>query len=186
MLENDPLAAFWMPFTANRAYKATPRQLVAAKDMHYTASDGRQVLDGTAGLWCVNAGHGRRDVQRYATVALVVVQRQRRQELRTELERIDAEQAGRQELQSLALLGHNGLDLGLLLGRQRERLAEALNLLLGSHPAATAATATGTARATLFGRRSLLRDADHGESRGAQGEHGDKVTEGGLHIGKQL
>ena len=48
MLENDPLAAFWMPFTANRAYKATPRQLVAAKDMHYTASDGRQVLDGTA------------------------------------------------------------------------------------------------------------------------------------------
>ena len=59
MLENDPLAAFWMPFTANRAYKATPRQLVAAKDMHYTASDGRQVLDGTAGLWCVNAGHCR-------------------------------------------------------------------------------------------------------------------------------
>ncbi len=59
MLENDPLAAFWMPFTANRAYKATPRQLIAAKDMHYTASDGRQVLDGTAGLWCVNAGHCR-------------------------------------------------------------------------------------------------------------------------------
>lgn len=59
MLENDPLAAFWMPFTANRAYKAAPRQLVAAKDMHYTASDGRQVLDGTAGLWCVNAGHCR-------------------------------------------------------------------------------------------------------------------------------
>ena len=59
MLENDPLAAFWMPFTANRAYKAAPRQLVAAKDMHYTASDGRQILDGTAGLWCVNAGHCR-------------------------------------------------------------------------------------------------------------------------------
>jgi beta-alanine--pyruvate transaminase len=48
-----------MPFTANRAYKATPRQLVAAKDMHYTADDGRQVLDGTAGLWAVNAGHCR-------------------------------------------------------------------------------------------------------------------------------
>jgi len=59
MLENDPLAAFWMPFTSNRAYKTAPRQLVAAKDMHYTASDGRQVLDGTAGLWCVNAGHCR-------------------------------------------------------------------------------------------------------------------------------
>ncbi|HPU16958.1 MAG TPA: aminotransferase class III-fold pyridoxal phosphate-dependent enzyme, partial [Polymorphobacter sp.] len=59
MLENDPLAAFWMPFTANRAYKVAPRQLVAARDMHYTAADGRQVLDGTAGLWCVNAGHCR-------------------------------------------------------------------------------------------------------------------------------
>ncbi|MDP3676771.1 MAG: aspartate aminotransferase family protein [Novosphingobium sp.] len=58
-LENDPLAAFWMPFTANRAFKATPRQLVAAKDMHYTSSDGRKVLDGTAGLWAVNAGHCR-------------------------------------------------------------------------------------------------------------------------------
>jgi beta-alanine--pyruvate transaminase len=58
-LENDPLAAFWMPFTANRAYKAHPRQLANAKDMHYTTDDGRSVLDGTAGLWCVNAGHCR-------------------------------------------------------------------------------------------------------------------------------
>jgi beta-alanine--pyruvate transaminase len=59
MLENDPLAAFWMPFTANRAFKATPRQLVAAKGMHYTSQDGRTILDGAAGLWCVNAGHCR-------------------------------------------------------------------------------------------------------------------------------
>ena len=58
-LENDPLAAFWMPFTSNRAFKAQPRLLSAAKDMHYTSSDGRQILDGTAGLWCVNAGHCR-------------------------------------------------------------------------------------------------------------------------------
>jgi beta-alanine--pyruvate transaminase len=58
-LENDPLAALWMPFTANRAFKAAPRQLKAAKDMHYTADDGRQILDGTAGLWAVNAGHCR-------------------------------------------------------------------------------------------------------------------------------
>lgn len=55
---ND-LSAFWMPFTANRQFKQAPRMLVAAKDMHYTASDGRQILDGTAGLWCVNAGHCR-------------------------------------------------------------------------------------------------------------------------------
>ncbi len=61
-LENDPLAAFWMPFTANRAFKATPRMLSAAKDMHYTASDGRTILDGTAGLWCVNAGHCREPI----------------------------------------------------------------------------------------------------------------------------
>ena len=58
-LENDPLAAFWMPFTANRAFKAHPRQLKSAKDMHYTSDDGRQILDGTAGLWAVNAGHCR-------------------------------------------------------------------------------------------------------------------------------
>jgi beta-alanine--pyruvate transaminase len=57
-LPND-LSNWWMPFTDNRYFKANPRLLVDAKDMHYTASDGRQVLDGTAGLWCVNAGHGR-------------------------------------------------------------------------------------------------------------------------------
>lgn len=49
----------WMPFTANKQFKAAPRLLVSAKDMHYTTDDGRQILDGTAGLWCVNAGHAR-------------------------------------------------------------------------------------------------------------------------------
>lgn len=58
VVPND-LNAFWMPFTANRQFKKTPRMFVAAKDMHYTTSDGRQVLDGTAGLWCCNAGHAR-------------------------------------------------------------------------------------------------------------------------------
>jgi len=48
-----------MPFTANRAFKRAPRMLVSAKDMHYTAADGRQILDAAAGLWCVNAGHCR-------------------------------------------------------------------------------------------------------------------------------
>ena len=55
---ND-LRAFWMPFTANRQFKAAPRMLVSAEGMHYTAADGRKILDGTAGLWCVNAGHRR-------------------------------------------------------------------------------------------------------------------------------
>ena len=53
------LDPYWMPFTANRAFKQAPRMFVAAKDMHYVTDDGRQVLDGTAGLWCVNAGHCR-------------------------------------------------------------------------------------------------------------------------------
>jgi beta-alanine--pyruvate transaminase len=53
------LEAFWMPYTANRQFKQNPRMFVGAKDMHYTTADGRQVLDGTAGLWCCNAGHSR-------------------------------------------------------------------------------------------------------------------------------
>jgi len=56
------LEAFWMPFTANRQFKAKPRLFAGAKDMHYTTIDGRKVLDGTAGLWCVNAGHGREKI----------------------------------------------------------------------------------------------------------------------------
>jgi beta-alanine--pyruvate transaminase len=58
----SPLDAYWMPFTANRQFKAAPRLLVAAEGTHYTADDGRRVLDGTAGLWCVNAGHGRQSI----------------------------------------------------------------------------------------------------------------------------
>ena len=53
------LEAFWMPFTANRQFKKSPRLLARAEGMFYWTADGRQVLDGTAGLWCVNAGHCR-------------------------------------------------------------------------------------------------------------------------------
>ncbi|MCM2293076.1 aspartate aminotransferase family protein [Allorhizobium sp. BGMRC 0089] len=60
---NTPvLDNFWMPFTANRQFKAAPRLLAAANGMYYTDVDGNKVLDGTAGLWCVNAGHGRRKI----------------------------------------------------------------------------------------------------------------------------
>ena len=58
-VKTNNLDAFWMPFTANRQFKQNPRMFVGADRMHYTTSDGRQVLDGTAGLWCVNAGHNR-------------------------------------------------------------------------------------------------------------------------------
>jgi beta-alanine--pyruvate transaminase len=55
---ND-LEAYWIPFTPNRAFKASPRLIARAKDMHYYTPEGRAVLDGTAGLWCTNAGHNR-------------------------------------------------------------------------------------------------------------------------------
>ncbi len=66
------LDAFWMPYTANRSYKSEPRMLARAQGMHYYTPDGRAIIDGTAGLWCVNAGHGRREIteaiQRQAAV----------------------------------------------------------------------------------------------------------------------
>ncbi|MEP9378343.1 aspartate aminotransferase family protein [Aquabacter sp. CN5-332] len=58
------LSSYWMPFTANRQFKAAPRLLSSARGMHYTSVDGRTIIDGTAGLWCVNAGHGREAIAR--------------------------------------------------------------------------------------------------------------------------
>lgn len=58
---ND-LDSLWMPFTANRQFKKEPRLFVEAEGMHYITADGRRVLDGTAGLWCVNAGHRRKSI----------------------------------------------------------------------------------------------------------------------------
>src|SRR5467141_5379395 len=60
-IPND-LESYWIPFTPNRAFKAAPRLIARAKDMHYVTPDGRQVLDGTAGLWCTNAGHNREPI----------------------------------------------------------------------------------------------------------------------------
>ena len=56
------LDSYWMPFTANRQFKAAPRLLASASGMYYADMDGKQVLDGTSGLWCVNAGHARRQI----------------------------------------------------------------------------------------------------------------------------
>jgi len=58
----DDLSSFWMPFTANRQFKAAPRLLESARGMYYRTTDGREVLDGSAGLWCVNAGHAREEI----------------------------------------------------------------------------------------------------------------------------
>ena len=56
------MSNYWMPFTANKQFKAAPRLLQSAKGMYYTTVDGRSVMDGCAGLWCVNAGHGREEI----------------------------------------------------------------------------------------------------------------------------
>src|SRR5690348_12229895 len=56
------LDAYWMPFTANRQFKDKPRLLARASGMYYETPDGREILDAVAGLWCVNAGHGRREI----------------------------------------------------------------------------------------------------------------------------
>ena len=53
------LDSYWMPFTANKDFKQNPRMLVSAERMHYKSDDGRDIMDTTAGLWCVNAGHNR-------------------------------------------------------------------------------------------------------------------------------
>lgn len=60
-IPND-LEAFWMPYTPNRAFKRNPRMVTRAKDMFYYTSEGRAVMDGTAGLWCTNAGHNREKI----------------------------------------------------------------------------------------------------------------------------
>jgi beta-alanine--pyruvate transaminase len=64
------LAAWWMPFTANRQFKAEPMLLARAEGMHYFTPEGRTVLDGAAGLWCVNAGHGRREIVEAVSAAI--------------------------------------------------------------------------------------------------------------------
>jgi len=58
-MSTPELDAYWMPFTANRQFKKSPRMFVKSSGMHYWTDDGRQILDGVAGLWCVNAGHAR-------------------------------------------------------------------------------------------------------------------------------
>jgi len=67
---NHELDAFWMPFTANRQFKTHPRLLVRAEGMYYWTAEGREVLDAVAGLWCVNAGHGRREITEAVTKQL--------------------------------------------------------------------------------------------------------------------
>ncbi|MGD0632967.1 MAG: aspartate aminotransferase family protein [Beijerinckiaceae bacterium] len=59
VVQPNDLEAFWLPYTSNRAFKKAPRLLTGAEGTRYLSADGRSILDGTSGLWCCNAGHGR-------------------------------------------------------------------------------------------------------------------------------
>jgi beta-alanine--pyruvate transaminase len=61
-LTREAMEPFWLPMTPNRQFKTKPRLFVAAEGMHYVTQDGRRILDGMAGLWCVNAGHGQKRI----------------------------------------------------------------------------------------------------------------------------
>jgi beta-alanine--pyruvate transaminase len=67
------LDAYWMPFTANRQFKQKPRMVARASGMYYETPEGRKILDGVAGLWCVNAGHGRKEITRAVAEQLEVM-----------------------------------------------------------------------------------------------------------------
>ena len=69
----ESLDAYWMPFTANRQFKGKPRMLSRASGMYYETPEGRKILDGAAGLWCVNAGHGRKEITRAVAEQLEVM-----------------------------------------------------------------------------------------------------------------
>jgi beta-alanine--pyruvate transaminase len=119
--------SYWMPFTDNRGFKADPRLLVAAKDMHYTAADGHAVLDATAGLWCVNAGHARprivEAIQRQAAILDYAPSFNLGHPLAFEL-------AGR-----LAALMPDGLDKVFFAGSGSEAVDTALKIALAYHRA---------------------------------------------------
>ncbi len=59
---NDPFSTYWMPFTASEPFRQSPRLLDRADGMYYYTPDNREILDGIAGLWCVNAGHNRKPI----------------------------------------------------------------------------------------------------------------------------
>ncbi|TDQ38171.1 aspartate aminotransferase family protein [Thiopseudomonas denitrificans] len=61
-LTAEQLQAFWMPYTANRQFKADPRMIVAADGAYYTSADGRQIFDGLSGMWTCGAGHNRPEI----------------------------------------------------------------------------------------------------------------------------
>ena len=138
--KNAPsLDAFWMPFTANRQFKQAPRLLASAEGMHYTTNDGRRILDGTAGLWCVNAGHGHRRIAEAVERQLMA------------LDYAPTFQMGHpiafEFAERLAAIAPEGLDRVFFTGSGSESVDTALKIALAYH------SATGNAsRTRLIGR----------------------------------
>jgi beta-alanine--pyruvate transaminase len=132
---NTPdLDSYWMPFTANRQFKAAPRLLSAAEGMHYASVDGRRILDGTAGLWCVNAGHGRRRIAEAVGRQLLT------------LDYAPSFQMGHpiafDFAEKLAALAPAGLDRVFFTGSGSESVDTALKMALAYHRANGQATRT--------------------------------------------
>ena len=73
MKKINDLESYWMPFTANRDFKKDPRIVCSAEGMYYKSQEGNDILDATAGLWCVNAGHNRRKINEAITEQLSVL-----------------------------------------------------------------------------------------------------------------
>ncbi len=150
---ND-LRAFWMPFTANRQFKSAPRMLVEAEGMFYKTSDGRQVLDGTAGLWCCNAGHKRPKI-------VEAIQKQA-----AELDYAPAFQMGHPKAFELANrlvdLAPDGIDHAFFVNSGSEAVETALKIAIAYHRARGDAS-----RTRLIGRE--------------RGYHG--VNFGGISVG---
>lgn len=128
------LSSYWMPFTANRQFKAAPRLLCSADGMHYTSIDGRRIMDGTAGLWCVNAGHGREKIVR-------AVERQL-----TSLDYAPSFQMGHpvafEFAEKLAALAPKGLDRIFFTGSGSESVDTALKIAIAYQRASGQGTRT--------------------------------------------
>ena len=133
-LTRSELEALWLPFTANRQFKANPRMLARASGMYYWTADGRKILDGTAGLWCVNAGHARREIT---------------QAVAAQLETLDfgptfqlAHPVAFQLANELVRIAPSGLDHVFFTNSGSEAVDTALKIALAFHRARGAGTRT--------------------------------------------
>src|SRR5699024_3100852 len=121
------LSNLWMPFTANRQFKSNPRLLASAKGMYYTTTNGQKVLDSTAGLWGVNAGHGRTEMIN----ALSKQTKRRDHAPRFQVGHGDSFRS----VTAVAELRHNGMDRIIFTNAGSQSVVTALKIALAYHRA---------------------------------------------------